>query len=525
MKRISLFACSLILTVLTVCLTVFAVDNSEIILKSDSSFNSVYSGNSGSITIKGENSGIKLSLPSEIILSSDIIITNLTLSGESTIYANGYHLYIDETVTSDSRLSVYGGAKGGSVESTSIELYGGLYKTVYAGGYNGTVTGNTNLIFGGDSNSGDGINDQNTSTLSPCYIYGGGNNGQVLGSTNVTLDGKAVARYIFGAGTGTNGTAVNTNIVINGGKVMNVYGGASSTMLTSCDTNIIMTGGMAESVFGGSSQNNFEGNTYVTLLGGEVTRRVYTGCYNDWSVTWKSSYFVNGTTNLIIGANVKLNTQNGLALQNQTNVGVFAGSRLGNKGNTNEINTIIFIDDCYSVQKNKIGENSSFSWLFYSHAKYSVDCGEGGEIKIGESEGEIICRPDFGKYLSVNGVVSEQFGVKLSESQVTAVDFFDNFAINSVEVSEAGNNTKNVNINITHKNVFEAKSPMLIVSLKNSAGRIIGIYTARIEKDDYSFVIDTTEKETDAIEVFIIDASLSPLCSSYGKYDINIWQP
>lgn len=464
--------------------------------------------------VYGSTPDITVTLPSVLELTADLRIDDVKLSGSCTVYANGYNLYIGNNVTSDSRLTVYGGGNNTDVSNTSVELYGGLYKTVYAGGYNGTVTGNTRLIFGGNCNIGDGINDKDTTTMSPCNIYGGGNNGKVLGKTEIHLCDNAVAAYIFGAGMGTNGTCADTNIFIDGGKVMNVYGGSSSTALEGCDTHITMTGGMVESLFGASSQSNLTGNTYITLLGGEVTRRVYTGCYNEWSISWKSSYYVNGTTNLIIGKDMLLNTQNGLATQNRTNTGVFCGSRCGKNGNANEVNTVIFLDGCYDTMSKNFGDKSGMGLFFYSHPHYTASISDGGSVSFGESSGTIICKPVCGKYATLNGTISTDENIPLRSGSVDIIDFRDNFSVNSLEVSENENGTSVINVGITHENVFGVPDPRFFLSLLNSEGHIIKIFLEEIYKDEYTFV---TDKQFTSVYIIFIDKNLNPLCKKYTQ--------
>ncbi len=522
MIKIIRYSVALFIISIFFCLFVSASDYSEVVLYNDSTYNDIISNNKTPLNISGHNSEIKLSLPTVVRLENDTMIDNLVLSGECTIYACGYNLYIGENVTSDSRLTVYGGSDSFAVENTNVELCGGLYKAVYGGGLNYSVRGNTKIIFGGNCNKGDDINDQNTTTWSPCYIYGGGNNGSVSGSTYIYLEDNAVARYIFGAGVGSGGTAVDTNIVINGGKVMNVYGGTTNTELSGCNTHITMNGGKAEAIFGGSSQKGMTGNTYVTLLGGEVTRRVYTGCYNDWSLWWKTSYYVTGTTNLIIGPSMNLNTKNGLASQNQTNVGVFAGSRLGNNGNANEINTVVFLDDCYSSKKNSIGDKSGWSIVFYSNADYTVDCGKGGIISFDKSSGKLVFTPDFGNYMTVDGVFFDNYIVDFSSSKVTTIDFPMNFGVTSVDVSTSANNG-NITAFVCCENKFASVSPRIFVSLVNSNNKTIAIYSKPLIQGttEYSFASDISDFSDIDINFFIVNNKFVPLCPSYTLNSSN----
>ena len=297
-------------------------DTKEIILAGNTTYTEA-PAHIKNLTIKAENASTVLTLASDVSLKGDTTFSNLTINGAKTVYANGYALTVDETVTSTDKLTVFGGANGKAVSGdTNVTLLGGLYNNIYGGGNSGVVNGSTNVTVGGNVNPGNTNNDQGY-----CMVYGGGANAAVKGKTNVTLADNAVVKYVFGAGTGANGTAVDTNINITGGKVMNVCGGSkeTATVLTNCDTHITMTGGLAESLFGGSQYSNLTGNTYVNILGGEVSRRVYTGCYNavDFGLsglsvqaTWASSYHVIGTTTLTLAPGVKLNTKTDLSSDN-----------------------------------------------------------------------------------------------------------------------------------------------------------------------------------------------------------------
>lgn len=515
LKRIVLFITS-VTVVFLLSVYVVADESYSIIITCDTSFDAIVSQYRGDMFIRGESKEVKLFLPSQMELEYDLMIENLTLSGECTIYAAGYHLYIEDNVTSESRLNVYGGGNGIDVECTNVELYGGKYKSIYGGGYNSSITEDTNLVVGGNVNSGDDIDDTNIETWSPCYIYGGCYNGFVGGSTNVFFDGNAVARYIYGAGSGNADNVKDTNIILSGGKVMNVYGGAPEIVLTGCNTNITMLGGIAESIFGGSSLNNIVGNTQVVLLGGEVTRRVYSGCYNDWEYRWKSSYYVNGNTCLIIGPSVLLNTKKDLAIKNQVNIGVFSGSRIG-EDHDDEINTVLYIEDSFSLQSSKIGEKSALSIVFHSYADFIADCSTGGYVLPGESSGEIFCVPFFGNYLTVNGNIHMKDIVSLSQTQTTNVDFMHDFAIEAVSVTE----DNHINMTVTCNNVYNAEEPVIIVSVINPNNKTEMIFMHKPVHCTFDLDLELKKVYSQGmtVKVLIIDRNLSPLCEAYN----GIW--
>ncbi len=412
----------------------FRID--EIVLLSDTTYVEPIM-HSGNLTIKGNTSSVKLNLPSEISLIGDLTLDNLVINGKSTIYANGYNFKVTELVSSTAtsistdaaatdRLTVYGGKKSAELTGdTNIILLGGKYFRVYGGG-TGAVKGNTNVVFGGKANTGDGINDKDSATISPCYVYGGGNGAAVTGKTSVTLEGEAVAKFIAGAGNGTGGAAVDTNIYINGGKVMNVYGGSLNAALTNCDTHIIMTGGLAEALFGGSQSNSLTGNTYITLVGGDISRRVYAGCYNNWELSWSTTCYVSGTTNLTIYPDVLLVTTNGLASENQKDMGVYAGSRIGSN-QSGEISTLIFLDNCYSAQKGEIGKQdtglASMLYPFKSFEDYTITATAGGEVQGTQDGGTIKIIPDTGYIGAINGVEYKTEGTATFSGSSASVTF------------------------------------------------------------------------------------------------------
>ncbi len=338
-------------------------------------FNSIYSGEQvkNGCVITGQSQSVKLTLPQVVNLKGDLTIKNVTLYGSSTvIYANGYKLTIDSDVVSSSRndrLTVYGGSDSSyptSIENTDITLLGGYYKNVYGGSKTLAVSGDTNVVFGGNANIGD-TNDDSSANISPCTVYGGGYNSAVSGTANVTIKDNAVAKFVSGVGTGANGAKVEkVNIRIYGGKIMNVFGGSLNADVNNLTAYITMNGGLCEAIFGGCQGKNMSGTVFINLLGGDVSRRVYTGCYNDCDVglfndTWKTACKVTGATTLSIGPDVKLCTKTGLSSDNDADMGVYCGSRYGSKM-AGEKNILVFLDGCYDKMISYIGPSDE-AWL------------------------------------------------------------------------------------------------------------------------------------------------------------------
>lgn len=401
----------------------------EIILLSDMTFSLPTTGYEGTLTIKGNTGNEKLSVGG-MSLKGSLKLDNLVFNGTNTsdanvscyIFANGYSLEMGDKLTSTGRLTVYGGKSGEVVETTDLKLYGGQYRGIYGGGYNGAVTGDTNVIVGGNVNPNDGVDDSNSSTLSPTYVYGGSYGAAVGGKTNVTITGDATVNTVVGAGNVASGTVADTNISITGGNVMNVYGGALSggPVLENCNTHIIMSGGKVEGIFGGSEEKLMSGNTYITLSGGEVTRRIFGGCYTE-SGTGK---YVSGVTTINVYPESSLCTGNGLSWINKLDTGIYAGSR--NSTNSSEKNYIIFYDDSYDSNSSKIEKT----------ATYTLDISKGGEVELNQANAQIVCSADMGRGVLVNNQRVGNKMVTLSAGLNTIV--FDGITSATAEKQESG---------------------------------------------------------------------------------------
>ena len=496
--------------------------NTTIVLKRDAAIESLPSLSSGSITIEGDYNSRGLTLPETLECNSDIKLDKLKLS-KSTLFANGHKLEIGNEVTSDDRLTVYGGGNGSSVNGdTNIGLYGGKYDRVYGGSLNAAVNGNTNITFGGNCNPGDGINDSNSAGISPCYIYGGGNNGGVSEKTNVTLDGNAVTKYIVGSGSGWGGSVgESTNIIIKGGKVMNVYAGSAASAPTlNCNTNITMTGGIAEALFGGSEGTNLTGNAHLYLLGGEVTRRIFSGCYNGTNgwffISIASTNHIKGTTTIVIDDAAKLITKNGLSSGNRMNSGIFAGSRIASK-NAEEVNTLIFLNDSYNSKKSLVGDISGWSDVFKSFETYTIKVSKGGSVDTA-GNGVISLKPDMGMAAQIGGKTYGAENVNVS-SGTTEVKFVKDFSISSVTADKT-NNTASVDYTATNYEsepepklfvaVYEKQSDNSKLLVKVNASECTNGTTAAVNLGD-----DLEAGKTYIIKAMMFNKNQQPLTNYY----------
>ena len=318
--------------------------NPNIVIVGNVTYSDAPSAYTQDVTITGATGTEILTLPATVSINGNLSIDNLVLKTVAQIYANGYDLEIGENVTSD-KLTVFGGSKTVRCTKTSVEIYGGTYDYIYAGGHtaNGYVNGNTNLIFGGN----------------------------------------ATAEYLVGGGCEVG--AKVTNVTVTGGEVKEAVYGGIVNVTHNGDTHITMTGGKVQALFGGCHIAGMTGNSYITVKGGEVTRRIYGGCYNEtsglFSISWNSDHYVNGTTNIFLYPDAKLITGSGLSSTDKVNMGVFGGSRM-KSSKTDETNTIFFMDDSYQTHKDRVGEKgSSYTSSFKSFHNYLVKSAKGGSVE------------------------------------------------------------------------------------------------------------------------------------------------
>lgn len=501
----------------------------KIVLLTNLTYSNPAKSYKGLLTIEGAAKDIELALPATVNLYGNLTIDNLKITTAQTtenpatsIRARGYALTIGEKVSSEHRLTVYGGDAYNDVNGdTNITLLGGKYTDIYGGCFGGTVKGSTHVTIGGNVNEGDGIDDTNETTISPCKAYGGGYHGAVEGDTNITIKDNAVLHYLFGAGKEET-IMKNTNVFIEGGKVMNVYGGSFYTEI-STNTHITMTDGLAEAIFGGSQSTNMTGNTYVTLLGGDVSRRVYTGCYNNWSLSWSSKCQVIGTTNLVIGPNMKLNTKTELASGNQDNMGVFAGSRQGKSGAnhfaSSETNTVIFLNGCYEKQKDVMGEKSSWTGTFGSFPHYTVSAGMGGSVEPTSAAGTVKLRPDSGRHAVSSGKTIVGDTMTIAKSVVTAVTFEeDDFFIKSLDTENVQDGIT-ANVGLTAKNTVNEPYVLVAVYDSDDNNKLIAVGTQFTSPnrtvESIKLNVDFEADKTYIVKAMIWNKDIQPLASTY----------
>ena len=177
------------------------------------------------------------------------------------------------------------------------------------------------------------------------HYYGStaqGDNKFTVAESNVTINGGKIIRA-FGGGQGSKSTVTETNVTINGGDGetvgygMEVFGGGRVANLKK--SNVIINGGIVQQIFGGSQSRNvsigsnessLNSETNVYIYGGTITRRIYGGCYNNYEIFegfGNRKYHVYGKTYVFIDDNENLNLildsdelDNGICAHSRINV-------------------------------------------------------------------------------------------------------------------------------------------------------------------------------------------------------------
>lgn len=366
-----------------------------------------------------------------------VTFANMTLklfgssSQDGAVYANGNRFEISSDVNSNNPYTlIYGGGSGTNVSGTDMTILAGSYKAIYGGGRvsdvngdthvtirnanvynstkgisrvcgggrNGNVTGNTYVTVGEGFNTGlDYTNDSSLSVVSGGG-YGSGSDGTatttatVGKNTYVVIEDGAKANYVYGAGYHYSQVDGTSHVTCDGGLAMSIYGGAAKYGANS-NTSVVMKDGTVEQIFGGN-ESGMTGNTDVRILGGNIMRRVYGGCYNNYTLGWQSTNEVNGYVSVTFGPD----TYASLATSySGGDVAYLASSRYDNT--VNETGVFI-VNDCDvegNPNVNMVGYSTYFEDI--KTCNYLVQSTEGGAVY---SEGDSLrVIPDEGKVATV----------------------------------------------------------------------------------------------------------------------------
>ena len=311
------------------------------------------------ITITGETPESKLdaSAVSTLTFRDNVTFENMTLAFSSggTVYANGNKLVIKESVTVENVVTLYGGGNSSSsLSKTDITIMSGTYARIYGGSNGGTVSGDVHTYIGGSVNSTiDHTNHSGTNN-----VFGGSKGGTVKGSTYLTFADNAKANYLYGGSSDSGSINGSIHLNVTGGKMMSIYGGGSNSNAglnseTGCDIYATITNcDYVEQIFGGSENANHKGNVTLRILGGTITRRIYGGCYNNYSTSsgWSTSRCVDGDITLVIGSGANISFSS-----SESDKAIYAKSRQKSDIDTGSCK-LIFADSAANTKyKNKTG--------------------------------------------------------------------------------------------------------------------------------------------------------------------------
>ncbi len=370
------------------------------------------------ITITGEGEKtetLDFSAITNFRMGDSVTFENMTLNLPTVqLYCNGHRFQVSENVISNnSGLIIFGGDNTSNVTGdTNIILLSGSYERIYGGGLGTDVDGNTHVtiqnvdiydansnntrfVFGGGRKGnvtgntyvtvGEGFNAEhdwtNHSYLSAIFGGGHGEDGSlaiVEKNTYVVLKDGARTNYLHGAGMSYSKVLGTSHVTVDGGYAMSVYGGGSSVKAANGSTSVVMKSGTVEQIFGGNPSNSsmgMTGNTDVRILGGNILRRVYGGCYNEYEAGWESTNEVNGYVSVTFGPD----TYASLATSySGGDVAYLASSRYDNTVNE----TGVFIVNDYDVAENpnvsKVGKSTYFTTISPYH--YLVKSTTGGAV-------------------------------------------------------------------------------------------------------------------------------------------------
>lgn len=340
-----------------------------------------WSSHQKTITIKGETPDAKLdaSSVSNFVIRDSVIFEDLTLVFPSggNVYANGNKLVIKESVTVKNEAYLYGGGiSSSSVKQTDITILSGTYKMIYGGSDGGTVQGDVHAYIGGNVNASTD-HTYHDSNDGPIYkVFGGSKGGTIGGSVYLTFAGDAKVNYLYGGSSDSGSIKGSIHLNVTGGKLMSIYGGGSNSnaglnseagcniyaTITDCD--------YVEQIFGGSENANHKGNVTLRILGGTITRRIYGGCYNNYSSGsgWTSSRCVDGDITLVIGSGANITFSS-----SENDRAIYAKSRQKTDIDTGTCKLVFADSSAYTKYNGKTGAQDFAMKLIIGTSKKAAD--------------------------------------------------------------------------------------------------------------------------------------------------------
>lgn len=213
--------------------------------------NTVFSDKDGKEVFKEGNSVYASGLPILIKKEND----------EVYIYdKSGENKLIDEPINSN--VTIYGGGKNVSVDSSEIIMQEGTVAGIVGGGRTGSVLNDAKITISGGNVTG--------------LICGGGKEiAANVKNTYITVSGNVSAKWIYGGGYDGN-VLENTNIDINGGNFAYICGGSyqgdvngnSNLDIKNCTISDTVFAGGWKGKINGSTNLKFESSTAQYLCGG-----------------------------------------------------------------------------------------------------------------------------------------------------------------------------------------------------------------------------------------------------------------
>ena len=390
----------------------------------ESSSNVIDKVNHKQVTIAGAGENAKLSFPVDttatyLYLNNSIILKDIQVEWPSRIFAEGNTFIVESSVkqVGSKEPMLMGGSNYHDLDKTDLRIYAGTYSKIIGGSLKNTI-GETNVIVGGNVNSG-----IDTSSHDHTYVllggsYSEGANCIISGNTNVIVEEGAKFNYVFGGGAVTGSDNIKSKSSVLGdthvsfaGEALSVYGGACARLTGTLDktvpcnnTNVtIAPGAKVQQVFGGSEYASINGSVNMQLIGGEITRRVFGGSYN--GTDGSTSYYANGTIVVAVAPEVKL------TLKTDSDNSLSAISR---HKNVSENEKGIFIFNNYTANTTnmgKIGIDSTLTWLYSFDSKthdHLVKVGANGSASV--VDGKLVVTPNSGYAASVTGATDNGDG-------------------------------------------------------------------------------------------------------------------
>ena len=338
-----------------------------------------------------------LTLGGETVFKDVVLEREKLTSGNIFIVANGNPITMDEGViclnyTAQQWLSIVGGTSATAYTGdTHITVKSGYFRNIYGGNYNATFKGNTYVTL--------------TGGCVDFSVIGGNYWGDFEGDTHITFGGEAALIYgaaapvgLVGGSLGVTDGAARThkgNVYItledNCAFGSNIYGASYCNNITHTgDVEITISDNAYGyySLYAGTRAATLNGNTKVTVNGGDMQGSLYGGCF---------SGTMNGDSEIIISGGKLCYYATGNPASTSGDVGtknVYGGGEAGSvlNGNTSVTMTggsvygSLFgggIDETATVSGTKTVKLTGgrvFGKL--SDATVTVDLSEGGSAEV-----------------------------------------------------------------------------------------------------------------------------------------------